>query len=433
MPESNRAVGLDIGTTRVCIVVAEKEEFGTLKVIAKGSSPSDGLRRATVVNINKTSASIKAAVGDVEREASLIIHGVNVALSGAHVHCIESTSEISINQSGIVNKSDVHRFMEKAKANIQNLDVNHEVIHVIPQEFIVDDQDRLLDPIGMAGTTMRGSVYIVVGLKTRIRNIRQCVERAGLKIASLTFKPVALGMAVIKEREKNGGVLVIDIGGGTTEVALFLRGAIQFSEVINVAANDITLDIAHGAEVLEEIAEELKLHYGYAVTQVNAKDEDIVIKGAEGHSERTFPKSSLTMIIEARMMEIFELVRDAVISSGYYEEINAGVILTGGGALLPGVAELARLVFGLDVRIGYPEAGSAGIQGSPYTPMDATAMGLVAHVYGSNYSGDHSFATQKEEPKELPPPPVENVLVVQESGVAWKKVLDGLQDWWAKL
>ena len=433
MPESNKAVGLDIGTTRVCIVVAEKDEFGKLKVIAKGSSPSDGLRRATVVNINKTFSAIKTAVAEVEREASLVIHGVNVALSGAHVHCIESSSEISINQSGIVNESDVHRFLEKARANIQNLDVNHEVIHVIPQEFIVDDQDRLLDPIGMAGTTMRGSVYIVIGLKTRIRNIRQCVERAGLKIASLTFKPVALGLAVIKEREKNGGVLVIDIGAGTTEVALFLRGAIQYSEVINVAANDITLDIAHGVQLHEDVAEKLKLQYGYAVTQVNAKDEDIVIKAGEGHSERTFPRSSLTMIIEARMMEIFELVRDAVIGSGYYEEINAGVILTGGGALLPGVAELARLVFGLDVRIGYPEAVSAGIHGALYTPGDATVMGLVAHVYGSNYSGDHSFVTAKEAPEELSPPPVEEVLVVQESGVAWKKVVDGLHDWWAKL
>ncbi len=433
MPETNRAVGLDIGTTRVCIVVAEKDEFGKLKVIAKGSSHSDGLRRATVVNINKTSAAIKTAVADVEREASLVIHGVNVALSGAHVHCIESSSEISINQSGIVNESDVHRFLEKARANIQNLDVNHEVIHVIPQEFIVDDQDRLLDPIGMAGTTMRGTVYIVVGLKTRIRNIRQCVERAGLKIGALTFKPVALGMAVIKEREKHGGVMIIDIGGGTTEVALYLRGAIQYTEVLNVAANDITLDIAHGVDVHEDVAEELKLQYGCADTRLNGKDEDIVIPGGEGHSQRTFPRSSLTVIIEARMMEIFELVRDALIGSGYYEDINAGVVLTGGGALLTGVVELARLVFGLDVRIGYPEALSAGSQCDLYDPMDATVMGLVAHVYGGNYSGDHSFATAREVTKELPPAPVEDVLVVQEQGVAWKKVVDGLQDWWAKL
>ncbi len=227
--------------------------------------------------------------------------------------------------------------------------------------------------------------------------------------------------------------LLIDIGGGTTEVALYLRGAIQYSEMINVAAHDITLDIAHGVQVNEEVAEELKIHYGSADSRLNGKDEDIVIQGGEGHSQRTFLKSSLTVIIEARMMEIFELVRDAVIGSGYYEDINAGVILTGGGALLPGVVELARLVFGLDVRIGYPEAVSTGIQSDLYDPMDATVMGLVAHVYGGNYSGDHSFATAREVPKELPPAPVEDVLVVQEQGVAWKKVVDGLQDWWAKL
>ena len=175
IPESNIAVGLDIGTSRVCVVVAEKDEFCKLNVLAKECSYADGIRRGTVVNINKTVEAIKAAVAKIERESSIEIHGVNVVLSGAYVHCIQSSAEISINQTGIINQSDVNRFLEMARANIQNLAVNNEIIHVLPQEFIVDEGESLLDPIGMAGTIMKGRVYIVIGLKTKIRNIRQCV------------------------------------------------------------------------------------------------------------------------------------------------------------------------------------------------------------------------------------------------------------------
>ena len=182
MQRSNIVVGLDIGTTKVCVVVAEKDEMGKLNVLGQGRADSEGLQRATVVNINKTVDAIKAAVADAERESSIRIKGVNVGISGAHVHCINSHSEISVNQTGIVNASDVKRFLEKAKTNIRYLDIDHEIVHVIPQEFIVDDQEGVLDPIGMAGTTMRGSAYIVVGMKTKIRNIKQCVEKAGLEI-----------------------------------------------------------------------------------------------------------------------------------------------------------------------------------------------------------------------------------------------------------
>ena len=440
MPETNIAVGLDIGTSKVCIAVAEQDVSGSLKVLAEGFAHSEGIRRAAVVNINKTVAAIKAAVAEAERASSIVIHGVNVALSGAHVHCIQSSSEISINQSGVVNESDVHRFLEKARANIQNLDINHEIIHVIPQEFIVDDQDRLLDPTGMAGMTMRGSVYIVVGLKTKIRNIRQCVERAGLKIVGLTFKPVALGMAVIKEREKRGGVALIDIGAGTTEVTLFLGGAIHYSEVITVAANDITLDIAHGLQVDEEIAERLKIKHGCADSRISSGNEDIVIEACEGYPQKTVQRSLLNLIIEARMMEILELVRDALMASGSYEAINAGVILTGGGSLLQGAVELAQLVLGLDVRIGYAEGAAGGMNriGAVNSAVDATALGLVAYVYRNNMSGKNSFATSAAvpeiaEPKSKASQGSEDVSAVQEKSVAWKKVVDGLQEWWEKL
>ncbi len=375
----NIAVGLDIGTTKVCVVVAEKDEIGKLNVLGKGRSNSDGLQRATVVNINKTVDAIKTAVADAERESSIRIKGVNVGISGAHVNCIHSKSEISVNQTGIVNESDVRRFLDKAKTNIKYLDIDQEIIHVIPQEFIVDDQDGVLDPIGMAGTTMTGSAYIVVGLRTKIRNIKQCIEKAGLEASALTFEPVASGIAVMKESEKKSGVVVVDIGGGTTEVAIYIDGAIRYSEVIKVAANDVTHDVAHGVKALHEVAEELKIRHGYACSKMPGDDETILIPGIEGRPQKSFPRSSLIMIIEARMMEIFELVRDSIKRSGYYEYLNAGAIITGGGALMPGTEELARDVLGLDVRIGYPEGVSGGIKGSVNNPMYATVMGLVAH------------------------------------------------------
>ncbi len=432
MLKSNIAVGLDIGTTKVCVVVAEKDGLGKFNVLGKGRSNSDGLQRATVVNINKTVSAIKAAVADAERESSIRIQGVNVGISGAHVHCIHSNSEISINQTGIVNDSDVKRFLEKAKTNIRYLDIDHEIIHVIPQEFIVDDQDGLLDPIGMAGTTMRGSAYIVVGLRTKIRNIRQCVERAGLEISAITFEPVASGLAVMKEREKRGGVVVIDIGGGTTEVAISIGGSIRFSEVIPVAANDITLDIAHGVKVLDEVAEELKIKHGCAYSQLSGEDEELLIEGIEGRPHKSFSKSSLTMIIEARMMEILELVRDSLRRSGYYEYINAGAIITGGGSLLPGTEELARDILALDVRTGYPEGVSGGIKGSVNNPMYATVMGLVAYAFQNNLSENHSFEPVTEPPP-AERPSIQKEAVPHEPNPAGKKMVDRVKKFWDNL
>ena len=433
MLKSNIAVGLDIGTTKVCVVVAEKDEIGKLNVLGKGRSNSDGLQRATVVNINKTVAAIRSAVADAERESSIRIHGVNVGISGAHVHCIHSNSEISINQTGIVNESDVKRFLEKAKTNIRYLDIDHEIIHVIPQEFIVDDQEGLLDPIGMAGTTMRGSAYIVVGLRTKIRNIRQCVEKAGLEISAVTFEPVASGMAVMKEREKKSGVVVIDIGGGTTEVAIYIDGAIRYSEVIKVAANDVTHDIAHGLRALYEVAEDLKIKHGCAYSKLSGEDEELFIEGIEGRPQKSVPKSSLTMIIEARMMEILELVRESVKRSGYYEYLNAGAIITGGGSLLPGTEELTHDVLGLDVRIGYPEGVSGGIKGSVNNPMYATVMGLVAHAFQNNLSVNHSFASTAEVLPSEASQGIQEEPVAQEQSPAGKKIVDRMKKFWDNL
>lgn len=423
----NIVVGLDIGTTKVCVVVAERDEMGKLNILGQGRADSEGLQRATVVNINKTVDAIKAAVADAERESSIRIKGVNVGISGAHVHCINSNSEISVNQSGIVNTSDVKRFLEKAKTNIRYLDIDHEIIHVIPQEFIVDDQEGVLDPIGMAGTTMRGSAYIVVGTKTKIRNIRQCVEKAGLVVNAMTFEPIASGLAVMKKNEKKSGVAIIDIGGGTTEIAIYIDGAIRFSEVIKVAANDVTHDVAYGVKALYEVAEELKIKHGFAYSKEPVEDEEIVIEGTEGRPHKSFPKSSLTLIIEARMMEIFELIREAIKRSGYSEYLNAGAVITGGGCLIPGTDNLASGILGIDVRLGFPEGVSGGMKKAINNPVYATVMGLVSHSFENSDFQDKDVIDLRNGQSE----PVDT----EEGypGDVGKKMVDRLKNWWEKL
>ncbi|WP_165498822.1 cell division protein FtsA [Chlorobium sp. N1] len=437
MPKSDIAVGLDIGTTKVCVVVAEQDARGKLNLLGRGLAASDGLQRATVVNINKTVEAIRAAVADAERESSIRIGSVNVGISGTHVHCIPSTSEISINQSGVVTESDVRRFLEKARSNIRYLDIDNEIIHVIPQSFTVDDQEGLPDPIGMAGTTMKGSACIVVGQKTKIRNIRQCVEKAGLVVGSITFEPLASGRAVMRESERRSGVAVIDIGGGTTEVAVYLDGAIHHSDVIRVAASDVTGDIAYGVKTLHGIAEEMKLAHGCACASECGEEEELVVEGIEGRPRKYFPKSSLTLIIEARMTEIFEMVRDSLKQSGLYDSLNAGAIITGGGSLLKGTETLASRILGLDVRTGCPEGVSGGIRGAVDSPIYATVTGLVGYAFEHAMRVEPASASdteakpaggpaspQAQKPESEPEPEVEG---------AWQKIQNRFKKFWEAL
>ncbi len=428
MQKNNIVVGLDIGTTKVCVVVAERDEMGKLNILGQGRADSEGLQRATVVNINKTVDSIRTAVADAERESSIRIKGVNVGISGTHVHCITSNSEISINQSGIVNLSDIRRFLENAKKNIRYLDIDHEIIHVIPQEFVVDEQEGVLDPIGMAGTTMRGSAYIVVGTRTKIKNIRQCIEKAGLVVNAMTFEPIASGLAVMTKSEKKSGVVIIDIGGGTTEIAIYIDGSIRFSEVIKIAANDVTKDVEFGVKAMHEVAEELKIKHGFAYSRDPQEDEEILIEGREGRPPKSFMKSWLTLIIEARMMEIFELIRESLMHSGYYDYLNAGAVITGGGSLIPGTDTLASNILGLDVRTGFPEGVSGGMKGAINNPVYATVMGLVAHSFANSDFQDKDVIDMRNGKTGSSDDEGQS-----KKAAAGKKMVDRLRDWWEKL
>ncbi len=397
MSRGKIVVGLDIGTTKVCAVVAAKDEFGKLNILGMGRSSSEGLQRATVININKTVDAIKEAVAEAEETSAIKIKGVNVGISGEHVQCIKSNAEVSVNTSGIVNHGDVVRFIEKAKKNLKYLDIDREIIHAIPQEFVVDDQEGVLDPIGMAGITMKGAVYVVVGMKTKIRNIEQCIERAGLEINAMTFEPIASGQAVIKESERKSGGVIIDSGGGTTDLASYTRGVIRHSEVVKIAAIDVTNDVAIGLRTLHEVAEDLKISHGCAYAKDLIQDHEIQVQGIEGRPPKSFLQSALTNIIEARMTEIFELVRAALKRSGYYDYLNAGAIITGGGSLMRATQALAQDILGLDVRIGYPEGVSGGIKQDISNPIYATVMGLVSHSFADMEQRQEIMNTVRQE------------------------------------
>jgi cell division protein FtsA len=422
-------VGLDIGTTKVCCVVAKRDEFGKINILGVGKSVSEGMQHAQVVNINKTVESIKDAVAEASHTSSIKIKGVNVGISGEHVQCIKSNAEVSINPTQIVNYQDVVRLVEKAERNFKHLGVERKVIHTIPQEFVVDDQEGVVDPIGMAGqSTMRGSVYVVMGMITKIRNIEQCIERAGLAVNGMTFEPIASGLAVIKESERRSGVVVVDIGGGTTDIAIYTRGVIRHSEVVKVAGTHVTNDVAIGLRTLDNVAEDLKIRHGCAYSRDLMSDEEILVQGIEGRTPKSFMRSALTNIIEARMTEIFEMVRSSLKRSGYYEYLNAGAIITGGGALVQGTQGLAQDVLGLDVRIGHPEGLSGGMVNDLSSPMYATAVGLVLRALRDNHQDE---STAETEPKPIP------IAIIQTDSTEEKEpdktILSKLKNWFDQI
>ncbi|MDX2128004.1 MAG: cell division protein FtsA [Chloroherpetonaceae bacterium] len=404
-------VGLDIGTTKICVVVAKKDEFGKIQILGVGKAKSEGVSRAAVVNINKTVDAITKAVEQAEQLSGIRIKGVNVGISGEHVQCIKSNAEITINPSGIVREDDVRRFVDKAKNNLINLiNLEREIIHSIPQEFIIDDQEGVIDPIGMVGQTMKGAVYVVVGMKNKIRNIEQCIEKAGLVINGMTFEPIASGLAVLKESEKKSGVAIIDIGGGTSDIAIYTKGVIRHSEVIKLAAFDVTNDIAYGLKTLDYVAEDLKIKYGFAYSRDLIRDEEIHVQSIEGRAPKMFMRSQLTNIIEARLIEIFEHSVKVLKKSDYYDYLNAGAILTGGGSMIDGTQALAQEILGMDVRIGKPEGISGGMLGEINSPIYATAVGLVLRaleeIEQNPIRAENSLLSEEraatEVPKEIP-------------------------------
>ncbi len=369
-------VGLDIGTTKICTVVGEVSE-GQVNIIGLGTSPSKGLRKGVVVNIESTVQSIKKAVEEAELMADCHITSVYAGIAGGHIKGINSHGVIAIKNKEITEK-DKNRVIDAASAVAIPMD--REIIHIIPQEFIVDDQDGIRDPVGMSGVRLEGRVHIVTGAITSAQNIVKCANRAGLNVDDIVLEQLGSSEAVLTPEEKELGAAIIDIGGGTTDLIIFANGAIKHTAVFSLAGNHITHDISVGLRTPAEEAEKIKIRYGCALTSLVRKDETIKVPSVGGREPRVLTRQTLAEIIEPRVEEILTLVRDEVVKMGFGNLLASGVILTGGSAILEGVPELAEQIFNLPVRRGTP-IGIGGLVDLVNSPIYATGVGLV--LYGS--------------------------------------------------
>ncbi len=381
---NGRIVGLDLGTTKIaCIIAEQDEEKGGVKIVGVGTAPSDGLRRGVVVNLEKTVRSIERAVEEAELMAGVKVDKVNAGIAGDHIRSINTRGVIAVSRpDNEITKKDMERVVDQARAVA--IPIDREIIHVIPQEFIVDDQAGIKDPIGMSGVRLEADVHIVTGAVTSAQNIYKSVERAGLKVKDLVLQPLASSHAVLDQEEKELGVALIDIGGGTTDISIFFDGSIRHTSVIGLGGENVTNDIAIGLRTPRSQAEQIKTGHGCALTSMIDGSEKIKVPGVGGRDEREVSRGVLGAIVEPRLEEIFSLAHREIRKTDYADLLGAGVVVTGGTARMEGVAQLAEQVFDLPVKVGIPD-GVGGLTDSVKDPIHATGVGLVLYGYENRH------------------------------------------------
>jgi cell division protein FtsA len=372
-------VGLDIGTTKICAVVGEMSH-GVVDIIGIGSHPSEGLRKGVVINIEKTVNSIKEAIEEAETMAGCEIGSVYAGIAGGHIKGFNSHGVIALKEKEVT-KKDIERVIEAASAVAIPMD--REVIHVLTQEFIVDEQDGIVDPLGMSGVRLEAKIHIVTGAVTSAQNIIKCANRAGLDVCDIVLESLASSEAVLSDEERNLGAALIDFGGGTTDMAVFSRGAIKHTSVLALGGDNLTYDISIGLRTPRLEAEKIKIKYGCALSSTIGHDETIEVPGVGGRKPRVLSRQILGEILEPRVEEIFTLIQGDLLRSGYEDLISSGVVVTGGSAELDGITEIAEQVFNAPCRVGYPQ-NIGGLVEVVNKPMYATAVGLV--LYGAKRS-----------------------------------------------
>ncbi len=382
-------VGLDIGTTKICAIVGELTDEG-IDIIGIGSHPSKGLRKGVVVNIETTVNSIQRAIDEAEAMAGTEITHVYTGIAGGHVKSFGGRGVVALKDRE-VREADVARVIEQAKT--VNIPVDREVIHVLPQEFIVDDQGGIREPLGMTGARLEAKVHIVTGAVASAQNIIKCANRAGLNVADIVLQPLASSEAVLTEEEKELGVCLVVIGGGTTDIAIFQNGAIVHTAVIALGGHNLTNDIAVGLRTPVDHAERLKQKFGCSLTAMVDKSEMIEVPSVGGRDPRVMGRQILSEILEPRVEEIFQLVHHEVERNGFSELLTSGVVITGGSTLLPGMTELAEEIMGVPVRRGVPR-GIGGLVDVVKSPVYATGVGLV--VYGARHQDRSMFRIRDE-------------------------------------
>jgi len=383
-------VGLDIGTTKICAIVGETTDDG-IDIIGIGSHPSKGLRKGVVVNIEATVGSIRRAIEEAELMAGCEINTVFTGIAGGHIKGFNSQGIVAVKDKE-VREADISRVIDAAKAIAIPLD--REVIHVLPQEFVIDDQGGIKDPLGMAGVRLEAKVHIVTGAVSSAQNIIKCANKTGLNVADIVLQPLASAEAVLADDEKELGVCLVDIGGGTTDIAIFSGGSIVHTGVIALGGNNLTSDVAIGLRTPAHEAERIKQRFGCCMASMVDEEETIEVPSVGGRQPRVLARRILTEILEPRVEEIFQLVQREVQRSGYEDLLASGVVITGGSTLLSGMPELAEEVLGLPVRRGYPR-GIGGLVDVVKSPMYATCVGLV--LYGARHTHLRNFKIRDDE------------------------------------
>jgi cell division protein FtsA len=410
MNKDNIAVGLDIGTTKIVAMIGKKNEYGKLEILGVGKSKSLGVHRGVVNNITQTIQSIQQAILEAENNSGYKINDVVVGIAGQHIRSIQHSDYVSRpNAEEVIGDADIDALI----GQVHKLAMlpGEEIIHVLPQEFKIDGQAEIKEPIGMYGGRLESSFHVVVGQAASIRNLGRCVKSAGLELSGLTLEPLASADAVLSQEEKEAGVALIDIGGGTTDLAIFKDGIIRHTAVIPFGGNVITEDIKEGCSIIEKQAELLKVRFGSAWPGENKDNEIVSIPGLRGREPKEISLKNLSKIIHARVVEIIEQVYAEIKIYGHEDpkkKLIAGIVLTGGGAELKHIKQLVEYITGMDTRIGYPNEHLAGNSDEELSsPLYATAVGLVMNsVRNNTKSATPLVEMKKEEPVAVTVEPV---------------------------
>jgi cell division protein FtsA len=369
-------VGLDIGTTKICAIVAEVSQTGELEVVGIGTHPSRGLRKGVVINIESTVSSIKHAIREAELMAGCEVSHVYAGIAGGHIKGFNSHGIVAVKEREVT-QADIHRVIDAARAVAIPLD--REVIHILPQEYVIDHQDGIREPMGMSGVRLEAKVHIVTGAVTSAQNIIKCAQRCGLSVADIVLEQLASSEAVLSADERDLGVALIDIGGGTTDLAIWSDGSIVHTSVLPIGGDHLTGDIAVGLRTPTDEAERIKQRHGCAMGALVGQDETIEVPSVGGRRPRVVSRHLLTEIIEPRVEEMFTLLHQEIQRTGFEDLLASGVVITGGSVLLQGMVEMAEDILGLPVRLGVPQ-NVGGLVDVVKSPMYATGVGLV--MYG---------------------------------------------------
>ena len=414
MPKSELIVGLDIGTTKICAVVGEPSENG-IDIIGIGTSPSNGLRKGVVVNIDQTVQSIRKAIEEAELMAGCEIKSVYAGIAGSHIKGVNSHGVIAVKGGGEVSQQDVDRVLDAAKAVAIPLD--REVIHILPQGYIVDEQRDIANPIGMSGVRLEANVHIVTGAVTSVQNIIRSCNRSGLDVNDVVLESLASSKSILTEEEREIGVAIVDIGGGTSDIAIFVNNAIKYTGAVALGGDNLTSDIAFGLRTSLSAADKIKIKHSCAMTELVRPDETIEVPGVGGRPSRTVERRVLAEICEPRMEEILALIYQELERSGLKRQLGAGVVLTGGASLIPGCVELAEEIFQLPTRLGYPRQ-VGGLKDVINNPKYATAVGLL--FYGAEKEDD-------------PTAVIDNNIKDSDDGGPFHKVWERMKRWFSDI